>query len=196
MAIVKQKKVGTIEHAKANISVDFFLRGTQFVATVLEKEFTAPDASVLRHKVNEHIEHWLNLNWHPVIEVDVSGSRYSGDSDNEVKIDFKRYYLSVGPAGGLATVDWDVDESHRKAKCEWSRRDDWRKLVKWPLEAPLEVGDEWLLPYSEETWSALENISDGIGKLKKAIRALISTRAGVAKLQSTGGKLLLTEGAR
>jgi hypothetical protein len=190
--ITKSKKVGTVIHAKSGITVDFFLRGTAFFAVVLEKELTAPDASVLRHKIETRIEHWLKLEWHPVIEVETGGG-YRSDEDT-VQMSFKRYYLSIGPAGSIATVDWDVDEAHRKAKANWNSRDrdEWKRLVKWPLEAPIKTGsDQWTMAYSEETWHALEEIQNGIKSLRKAIIDLVSIRKGVEKLTQGGGRLLL-----
>ncbi len=191
MAKNKLKKIGEVVHNKSGITIEYFLDGTQFVATVFEAQLSAPDASILRHKIHDRIEHWMTLEWHPVIEVEF-GSRYR---DDELKLKYDRYYLSKGPAGAIVKVEWEVDESHRKAKANWLSEDRGStrelKLTTFPLTAPLVWGDGHLLPYSDNVWDSLVSIEGAIETLKKKLKDLITTKSGIAKLEKGGSGLLL-----
>ena len=197
-----QKKLGTWNHDKSGINVDYFIRHTTFYATVLGEELSAPEADVLRAKVMDKLEHWMQMDWHAVMQVQVEdheGDTYREEPEGDgLYCKIKRFYLSRSPAGNVMEVDWDVDEAHRKAKMKrrgsegYRGRDDGLQLARLPLGAPYKLSEgNWLLDYSEETWRACEEIIKALGKMKKQLRDLVKTRAGIAKLAAGGSKYLM-----
>jgi len=185
----KLKKVGEVNHPKSGIIIPYYLDGTQFVATVFETQMKAPDASILVEKIRERIEHWITLEWHPVIEVKVSNG-YSGDN---LSLEFERYYLSKGPAGSVLECSWEVDEVHRKAKAKWMEERECHefRLTDLPLRAPLTMRGGHILPYSEQVWETLNKLQANIEHLKKQINDLITTKAGILKLERASESVLL-----
>jgi hypothetical protein len=173
------KKVDDIVHHKSGITVPFFLDKTTFYCDCLEKRFSAPDASVLEAQVLDYIEHWMNLDWHPVINVECSDSDGWGSSKKTgVWLEVKRVYLSRSPVGLVLECPWDVDPEHRKASCHGvSERS--LKLTRLPLVAPLKIGrtNTWM-DYTEEKWNALQSIAKGIDQLSAMLVKLITTRDG------------------
>lgn len=192
---IKSKKIGTWHHDKTGIDIDYFLEGTLFKAIVLEETLSAPEASVLRAKVDDKLNHWLTLEWHAVIEIEVEAdsgyyrTRVEGDG---LTLKIGRYYLSRSPAGDIKRVGWDVDESHRKAKMG-NYDDRSLKLTRLPLGAPFQIEREnhWLIDYDENAWNALESIIRGIGQLRRNISDLVKSKDGVKKLVSAGAKVLM-----
>jgi hypothetical protein len=64
------KKVGEITQARSGLTIPIFIEKTTFICDCLETQFTATDAKILEAKVQYFIEHWLTLDWHPVIKVE------------------------------------------------------------------------------------------------------------------------------
>lgn len=190
------KKVGDIEHPKSGISVPFYLDGTKFTCTCLERIFSAPDANTLRAQVLDHIEHWMVLDWHPVIFVEYADSDgWGGSKKTGLWIDFKRVFLSRSPAGKVLSCPWEVEEAHRKAVCGPVLNAKELTLASLPLGAPLMAsrGQVWI-DYSEDRWRSLERIKEGIGKLSEMISTLISTSKGNAVLEQSNVMLRLLSG--
>ena len=186
-----RKKIGTVLHAKTNIEIEYFLEGEKFVAKVFEKNLSEPNASILKNKINEMIDCWMSFEWMPVIKIEIgSGNRWK--DDDGVSFEHDRFYIAKGPAGSIVKVDWEVDEEHRKAKCEWGH-DSTLKLTMFPFTAPLKTSHGWLIPYTEETWQGIVDIKAGIEHLKKKLTQLLTSREGVKLLSEKGAKTLMLE---
>jgi hypothetical protein len=98
------RKVQTWRHDRSGLSADIYLRGTKFVALFLEEQFEAPDVSMLRKKMSEKAEHWITMQWHPMIEVAIKepSGHYSGEPDSQgIELQLERYLLSRSPTGEL-----------------------------------------------------------------------------------------------
>jgi hypothetical protein len=189
------KKVGEITHSKSGICVPFFLEGTKFTCTCLEQTFTESDARILEEKVKDFIEHWMTLEWHPVIFVEFSLNDGWGSSKRTgIWLDAKRVFLSKSPAGQVLECDWDADASHRKALCRTSNSRELR-LANLPLGAPLKVakGTIWM-DHTEEKWNAIARIREGIDKLGDMLMTLLTTVEGNALLQNQETTLRLWAG--
>jgi hypothetical protein len=200
------RKLGQWEHEKSGIVIEYFIEHTTFKCTVLEEKLEAPDATVLQHKAFDKIEHWMNMTWHPVIDVTCAEGerRYSyrdepeGESSASVKIEANRFWLSRSPAGRMVMVEWDVEEEHRKAKLEKYGGTD-IQLTRLPLKAPFKFkedsdhknGGRWLIDYDESIWSAIEQMIEAINSMRKNLVAMFKTKEGVTQLQSAGARLLL-----
>lgn len=189
------KKAGEIEHARSGITVPVFLDKMTFHCTCLEQRFTAPDAKILEASVKDFIDHWLTLDWHPMILVESATNDGWGNSKKVgLWLTCKRVYLSRSPAGQMLEVGWDVEEMHRKALCGPMHSGRELRLSTLPLGAPLKVGPSttWM-DYSETKWIALRTIIDGIEKLAEHLSELVTTREGNAKLEGYQMPLLLEQ---
>lgn len=189
------KKVQTWTHSRSGLSADIFLRGTSFRALFLEKMFDAPDVSILRKQLSDYAEHWIKMEWHPIIEIEMGEpSNYRSEIQREgIEFGCKRYYLSVSPAGEVFEVGWDVAVSHRKAKMNslggssYSRRgrgfNAEIRLAGLPLGAPMKNGDNWMMDHDETLWAAFQQITEGIYALRKKLKQLVGTNEGIKQLK-------------
>ncbi len=101
------RKVETFEHARRGTTCDIYLRGTKFVATLLEKEFEAPDVSILREKLRDYAEHWITMEWFTLIELEIEDrtNRYRESTTGEsISLERTRFYVSKSPAGMMFQV--------------------------------------------------------------------------------------------
>lgn len=201
MAKDSKRKLGEWTHEKSGITVPYFLSGTRFVCTVLEVQLDAPEAAVLRDKVMDRLEHWMTMEWFPVIHVECNGdgrSSYREEPEGEeIALKVRRFYLSRSPAGRVMSVEWECDESHRKAKMR-SFNNAEMELTRLPLKAPFPLSKRReqghisvLIDYDEAVWESLARIIEGVAKLRIAISELVKDKHGIAKLVSGGEKLLM-----
>lgn len=196
-------------HEKSGCETIIYLSGTDFVALLLEEWHSAPDIGTLRKKLRDRAEVHVSMKWFPVMEVTIeeSGRSYTyrnGAAEGEaVSFKSERYYLGTSNAGELFKVEWEVDESHRKAQMQslgggYERRgsstNKQLKLVALPLTAPLKQSDgNYLIAYDESVWEKGEQIIEGINALRQQIKTLFQTKAGIAKLLSGGGIMLMNK---
>jgi len=209
-SLVKMKgdrKVQTWRDDRSGLSADIYLRGTRFVALFLEEMFEAPDVAMLRKKLRDKAEHWITMQWHPMIEVAIKdvGPRYRDEAESEsIELKLERYYVSASPTGELFKVGWDVDETHRKASMDhfgegyrWNRGIASKiRLTGLPLKAPLRTHDGgWLIDYNEQLWDGFEGVQRGIRRLRKRLEELVGTRKGIELLLrgGNGAQLLLKD---
>lgn len=195
----KAKRVGTWDHSNSGIVVEYFLEGTKFVCVVLEEKLSAPEASVLKDKAMDRLEHWIKMEWHPVMVIEVEDKSPGGYRDEPqgdgLAIGVKRFYLSRSPAGRVYECDWDVDEIHRKAKmtvysCGRYDRNE-MTLTKLPLCAPYKINDDrTMIDYSDEVWAAVQGLIVGLGEMRVKLGKLIRSRDGFSLLVQGGTKLL------
>lgn len=197
----KPKKVETFTHFKTGYEIDIFLDGTQFIAETNGEKFKANNAAEVRKQVDDFLDHWLTMAWHPVIEVEIERSHggYRDEIDkHSVEVGTSRYYVSRSPAGKVWWVDWDVDEKHRKAKMSpwangYSRDDRIAKTICIPLGAPLKLEEgKMMIDYDDNLWDNLEGIKKMIGQLSKKLTDLCGTREGIKKLMKQSDIKLLS----
>lgn len=196
------RKVETWEHQRSGVTCDIYLRGTKFVAVLLEKEFDAPDIAILRHQLRDYAEHWLSMKWFPLIKIDTGADRYNsqGDQRADLKITIERFLVSASPAGQWFSVGWAVDPAHRKSEMsDYSENRYGRggmgsrlNIIGLPLKAPLKTSDDtYLMDYTEELWDKLFAIVQGVHALRKKISDLVSSKKGLESLLLGGGEQLL-----
>jgi hypothetical protein len=210
---IKDRKVDTYVHHNSGFTCDIYLRGTRFHALFLEREFDAPDVNILKHDMADFAEHWMTLEWHPVVnlkveEPGVGGYRSRGEeSDNEasIQLSFDRFYISQSPAGATFKVKWDVEEEYRKIEMDpftiseryhgryRSQRDsygnepkpDKLKLVTLPLRAPIKTNsDSYLMAWTPELWNQLEGIAEGIKRMRQTLGKMITSKEGILQLSA------------
>lgn len=191
------KKVQNWEHLRSGLGCGIYLRGTKFAATFLEKEFEAPDINIIQNQLRDYAEHWITMEWFPVIEIEIEAGegRYRSDPVGEtVSLNCKRFYLSLSPAGEIFEVEWDVDADHRKAKMtNYGRYSSELKLTGLPLRAPLKTGrgEKYLMDYTNDLWDKFEQIARGILALRETLHKLVSTKQGISQLLKRSGEKLL-----
>jgi hypothetical protein len=178
------RKLGQWEHEKSGMIVEYFIEHTTFKCTVLEEKLEAPDVNVLKHQAFDRLEHWMKMEWFPVIDVtcaeESSRSRYYDNDEREdegqasITIKATRFWLSRSPAGRVVQCDYDVEPEHRKAKLEKYGGTD-IQLTRLPLAAPFKFkgedaecknGGRWLMDYDEHVWDT-ERASDMYGEFEK-----------------------------
>jgi hypothetical protein len=155
--------------------------------------------------MSDYAEHWISMDWYPVIEVVIDAEdrhTYRNEiTKKSIAFGIERYYISQSPVGEIFTVEWDVDEKHRKAQMEhygggygnnsYSAK---IRLAGLPLGAPLKKDDGWLMDYNEELWQGFKGVQKGIEQLTKRLRELVGTKQGLQQLLSRdGAKLLLKQ---
>ena len=206
------KKVEEWTHSRSGLQTTIYLRFTEFVATILQREFKAPNIAILRSQMADYCEHWITMKWYGIIEIEVDSHRDSyRNTPQGAKLEFacKRFWVSKSPAGEFFRCQWDVDPDHRKAKMEnygvsvgygrrYGKDHDMLKIVGLPLKAPLELDrGNYLLDYTEELWTRFQGLITGIEAMQKTITSLVSSRAGIEQLLAgTGAQILLTQGER
>lgn len=195
-------------HEKSGVSVDYYLTGTKFTARVLERDLEAPEAAVLKAKAMDRLEHWVTLEWHPIIHASVKNAdRWSHRNDpngDGIEVRARRFYISRTPGGEIWEVDWDIEEVHRKASMSPGKNVQLLRNSTFPLSVPLPLTSqdssdsrgiqETLLAYNEDVWASLQSLIEGIGKLRLVLSNLIRTKEGFAKMTHTGHNLLLQQG--
>lgn len=188
-----KRKVGTIRHETSGAEIDYFLSGTRFTAICLEEEVSAPDAATLRHDICDRLDHWVKLEWFPMMEIELERERRWNDNAPKLELSFERFYLSRSPAGRIQRVEWDTDPVHRKANMrQWDKRE--VTLSKLPLTAPLRVdGETILMDFDEAIWQRLVELEKAIKLLSSEIYKMLSTKAGLARLVNSGAKFLITD---
>ena len=194
------KKVGDINHDKSGIAIPYYLDKTDFVCDVLGERMTAPAANILIAQVKDKLEHWLVLEWFPIIKVSFTESDGWGNSKRTgLWVQSGRMWLSRSPAGCVLTCDWDTAPMHRKAAAI-RLRDDAFKLTRLPLEEPIYLGggDTWM-DYTEAKWMSLKALEENIKAVAKNLKDIISSKRGNEVLElgsypllSADGKLLLS----
>lgn len=201
----KAKKLGSWTHDKSGITVDYFINGTRFECTVLEEKLDAPEAAVLRHKAMDKLEHWMTMEWFPIMEVEVSDDgqhSYSDEPEGDaISIKVKRYWLSRSPAGRVVRCDWDVDEEHRKAQMASYGGSD-LQLTRLPLKAPFRGSGRYgrtdgvMIDYTEELWDTVQRMIKALSQMRSELAKLFKNKDGIAKLQAGGSRFLLGEGKK
>lgn len=188
------RKIGVITHALSGITVDYYIDGTIFRAEIFDRKFSSGSASILEEEVRDFLEHWVNLEWHGVIEVeldDCSGGSWRSTGDPKgVSLKFSRHYVSRSPAGRIVTCDWDVEPEHRKAHAR-RESDTITNQTSFPLTAPLKLNDKVWIAYDDQIYESLEFFRKALADIHGKIHKLISTKAG-NKALTTGGQKLLT----
>lgn len=193
----KGKFVKNIEHRNSGLEVPVRLAGTTFFAEVLGQRYEADNFVILQTKVLDHIEHWMKLEWFPVIEVKCDDKDGWGSAKAYgVLLTYERYWLSRSPAGKALVVKWDVAPDHRKAQCRI--KDLKLTEVALPFTSPFPAdfnGSVNLINFTPERWEGLENIARGLKILGDRISDLVRSNEGNEQLGSTklANHLLLSD---
>lgn len=200
------KKVQDWTHPRSGLETCIYLRGTQFVATLLEEEFRAPDVAMLRKKLSDKAEHWIEMDWYPIIEVRIgeAGRHYRDDGEGEsIEFSRSRFFISQSPAGEIFKCEWEVAPSHRKARMDSYGNAKDIKLIGLPLDAPLKIearysdGGKYLIDYNEALWVEFDRITENIFRLKKRLKEIVSTNQGLTfLLESAGSDVLQLQDAK
>lgn len=203
------------------MEADIYLRGTRFVAMFLERDYSSPEVATLRRALRDAAEHWMQLEWFGVIEIEVeseNGVRVRRDYDDVcgAELEFKRnrYWITQSPAGRVYRCAWEIAEEHRKAHLEaLSDNDDAGnrryygrdshslvktvKLCGLPLRSPIKTGDgNFLLDYDPVLWDNLTGIIRNISLLRANLYEMTRSKKGIEALRKGNpGQFLLTGGA-
>lgn len=198
--MAKSKKVDEFTHHLSGETVEIRLEGTTFAATVCGERITSPVAAEVKSKARDLLDHWVEMKWFPVIELEVDEpSTYGGNRSATIKMEFKRFHVSRTNLGTLYEVEWECDEVHRRSQMRTIRTGHHGEKItaglKLPLAAPLHWnGEKVWVDYSEELWASLNGIAEGIHQMRLLLSDLMKTRKGLAKLAGAGSGVLLLEG--
>jgi hypothetical protein len=219
MAGKKDKQVGTIDH-KSGVTVPLMFNPNErgehaltFNASFSDQKWIGRSAEDVKQQVRAYLDSCAKLDWVPVVEVGELHPFACNYPDHFVGIELERYYLAASAEkhndgqAMLRKLRWEeFDEPHAFGDDDKDVSMDMRRIkrsreyhlfhaddVKAKLPVTEGRRDEnkiYVIAYREETWAALKSVQDGIGRLKKMLRGLISTDAGHQKLLEVGSKML------
>ncbi len=187
------KKVGEITHERSGIIGMIYLDKLKFRCEVHGVKFEAEDATTLRTKVLDYLEHWMQLDWHPVICVELSdGDGWQNKRKTGLWVATTRMYLSRSPAGDYMKVDWEVAPDHRKALCGRAHASSVFQRVTLPFRVPFRESPQLVwMDYTEAKWNSLQALQRGIVDLVDKLNDLISTEQGNELLESKAQHIAL-----
>jgi hypothetical protein len=212
----KDRQVGTIEH-DSGVSIPLMFnpndRGEHaltFNAAFADKKWIGPSADDVRKQVRDYLDVCSKLDWAPVIEIKETHPFAADRPEHFVGIELARYYLAVSQEtrqngkNVLRRLSWDdfadpsfgqekgtsIDMQRIKRSREFHLFSCSDLKAALPHSEPHHDNHVFVIDHTEEMWAALQNIQDGIGRLKKMLRGLIGTSAGHEKLMAVGAQML------
>lgn len=211
---LKPQKVDEVKDDRTGAVVDVMLNRNDltFFAELPGEAGKVEGATALEVKAEtfQRLRAMANLTWRPAIMVSGIAKRDAWNRELGLKVETKRGYVAeVSPGGRVLWLDWQHGDSTDDQKLKWSSTlSFWRESV--PLELPLNEGreviemkgtsaerrryetgqDRTLLPYTEETWIALENIKALLARARDEIIRLITTDDGHEQMRLHGAAAL------
>jgi|GEM_PF-5636276 len=207
---LKPQKVETLRHILYG-EVELFLdrNDLHFFATIAGVKIDARSIDDLMKEVRAELDRMDDLEWVPVIKVDKPYD-HSGQKNRAIAFQFKRFYVAKVPHGGYRESGWEVRWPHEKAdsRTKHSSIFYWNEEKSGPFAPPCnpfyehtykpEVNASVIyLPYSDETWLALEQLAALVATLKERLESLLFIPAQSVNLaQAVSGIKLLGMGGQ
>lgn len=209
----KDRQVGIIEH-RSGVSIPLMFNPNErgefaltFNAAFSDMKWTGPSAQDVREQVRAYLDSCSKLDWVPVIEIKETHPFASNYPMTFVGIELQRYYLAVSAEklhdgrAVLRRLRWDDYDSEAEAGTTVDMRrikdsqeyhlfhcDNLKSAL--PHRSKHSENEIFVVSYTDEVWAALQNIQDGIGRLKTMLRDLIGTDAGHEKLMLVGAQMM------
>lgn len=188
------RKIDKLFIDKFGVTIDISLDtgSSTFEADFQGATFSDKDITALKKKLTDQVEAGAkDIHWVPVIEAEVEG--WSGE--DYIRLKYQRYWVANVNGKWMTCNQWDHD--NEKKEPNWKYRfahilQHGHRGFVHPLEEnlPKTSGTDYFMLHTEEKWTALKQLENGIKKLKQGIRDLLSTPAGNARLEKSVQLLL------
>lgn len=193
------REVDEVRYYPGGLSTSIFMdkESFEFTSVVGNEVFTDVDGAKVRRWAHAQLKTACEVKWVPVIIVlDVGSDEYNYCGRtlelHNLSIDVCRIWVCELPGGGKQTATWDVPEEKRLESHgtphAWARAVNGEELSLDKL--PAHDKNVHVLPYSEEMWSGLNQIVEGIDKFTVKLHALLRSKDGQQKVINLGSRML------
>lgn len=184
----KNKKVSQVRHV-CGITTDIMLNpnSLEFYASPVDGVvFTDRDASLLRGKVAKYLDESVKLIWVPVISIKETAPFAAADYAF-LGIELDRFYVGKSGSGDLRSLRWDDMIENELERVQISKRFyGFTDLILPHHSEERQDSITHYLAHSEPVWASLNQIREGIARLKERLRDTVSSDAGIKRLESFG----------
>lgn len=185
---LKPQKVEEVRHPKyggtAEIMFDRNPDMLDFFATVGNETIRSKDAQQLKRDALKLIEQGSKLAWRPIIFL-------STEQNVGVHVESRRFWWAQRTDGRMLESHWQYQNDEDRVK--WAQAFYWNFTSQPPFEPPVRPykygripGPKIYLPYTEETWAAVELLQERLAGIKEQINQLVNSDHGIAVLQNVG----------
>lgn len=185
--------------------------GLTFSARIAENiGFREKSADAVKEAVVKYLDENSKLDWHPVIEIVELAPFAASRADHFVGFEIDRFYLAETKnekrLRELKWRDYEPDDENWMTKKRYDEigNIDIARITeskefhgfngKLPDDLPFRNNghdkEVFIVPYDEKQWVALEQIQEGIARLKSKLRDLTGTTEGLKQLEIMGASLL------
>lgn len=189
------KKIDKVEDSHSGISIDIYLeKGDMlFSAQVFGNLIQSKDGADLKRKIWDEIRRNTHIEWQLVILVrELTAFSHR---DSLVGIEKEKEWWGKRQDGKWLRADWSSDGKEPSLiNAHVSGKGDEFKIPSVE-EGSFRDEKEFYLPYSVPLWASLDEIENGINRLKGKLREILGSPEGIEHLKYLGGKLtrMLTE---
>lgn len=188
----KDKQIDLYEDYKHSVKAVIYLTPEdQFKAVIGADILIRSTRDELNRAIRESIRVQFEIAWQPVIYVEMSKPFAKEYDDSMLGIEFDRFYLGARADGGVSRVDWNIEESSR---FDNMKSYTYLKASLLPLTQPHALSKSFetsfLLPYSDQTWAALEQLKEMIRAVHARLYEILSTPGGYDRLFQVGARVL------
>lgn len=167
-----------------------------FFSNFGEKSFSGTDIQKVIQDVTKCAKETININWIPIIEIEVGDSQESFGHGTKVSFDFSRYYFGI-VGERVESVKWSMIDNKVFSDADILRSSrNYKELKELKDGFPMDEPDRrtYYRPYSEKLWAGLERMREMLVDASKRLNELVGSEAGIKKIMS-GGALMLTADA-
>jgi hypothetical protein len=148
-------------------------------------------AAGLKSKLLKFMDDNFTLKFVPVIVVELPETTFRNPEHTALSIKTTRLLLARNAQGKFFYADWrDKDETDvvkmKRARNYWRRG-----LEGEEFNLPLKIGDECIIPYTENSWSALMELHGLIKQARAKLDDMLSSKNVIDRLESAGNTLKL-----
>lgn len=192
------KQVDTVMHRAAGLSTPLYWNKDTcaFGVFLANEAYQNKDAEAVKKYASDAMKVMGTLSWTPVILimdlVEPGSYHYSNKrlEQHEISFHFDRFYAADMPDGSVRAIEWDVPEAKRTTSFTnvycWT---DGKKTTDLPYKS--ENGQYFFFPYTEELWTGVKGLADGIDQLRKKFRQLLH-KDDVQQIIAGAGARMLT----
>ncbi len=167
----------------------------KFFAKVGSDQIEANTRGELDQAIRQSIKDQFSVLWQAVVNVEMMEPFAHNRKDDSIGVDFHRFYIGRREDGHFVHVDWDIAEEDRYQNMKpYAYTKGRYKKFNFPLVEPFELDEafhqEFLLPYSDATWQALEKLREMIQQMNARLAQLLGTPEGHKQLSTIGEYLL------
>jgi hypothetical protein len=194
-------KVDTVSDRRVGIDVPVYLdkKTMRFSAEFGDFKICDADGDKVRRAVMAAIRERAELPWTPVIEAyqsqnTISTVRYGREVPLHLRenmgLEIERFYVAQKFDKRWIRVDWDVESDQRIMRARgWDnapKGDEIKYSTHNEYEAFTTRHSTKVLPYSDDLWTGLTGVIDGMKHIREIVKGLLGSEEGVKRLIAAG----------